>query len=219
MLLTRLHARRWHGPDLLLEIDLVPPCADHLAGSRRGQDQEFKCPRRDALLLTQLRHQGRDIAIMQRGMVLDLANLVTGRQQLIEMAAPARGVLALAVTTHRCPVDDRLDTAAQPARSLGLRVPDRFQHLHDEPDIDRLHGQGTELDAIAAVVIGGTLLTGGYGSAIGATIGAAIIGMAQIGIIFANWDSNWYYTFLGVILFLAVGVNTLIRRRAMRARR
>ena len=71
----------------------------------------------------------------------------------------------------------------------------------------------------APLVVGGCLLTGGYGSAIGASIGALIIGFAQIGIIFANWDSNWYFTFLGVILFLAVGVNTLVRRRAMAARR
>ena len=49
--------------------------------------------------------------------------------------------------------------------------------------------------------------------------GALIIGFAQIGIIFAGWDSNWYFTFLGVILFLAVAVNTLVRRRAMAARR
>src|SRR5437773_701541 len=37
--------------------------------------------------------------------------------------------------------------------------------------------------------------------------------------IFAGWDSNWYFTFLGVILFVAVGVNTLVRRRAASARR
>lgn len=80
-------------------------------------------------------------------------------------------------------------------------------------------GVGQEFFFIIAAVVGGCLLTGGYGSAIGAAIGALIIGFAQIGIIFANWDSNWYYTFLGVILFLAVGVNTLVRRRAASARR
>jgi len=81
------------------------------------------------------------------------------------------------------------------------------------------NGVGQEFFYIIAAVVGGCLLTGGYGSAIGASIGALIIGFAQIGIIFANWDSNWYFTFLGVILFLAVGVNTLVRRRAMAARR
>ena len=80
-------------------------------------------------------------------------------------------------------------------------------------------GVGQEFIYIICAVVGGCLLTGGYGSAIGASLGALIIGFAQIGIIFANWDSNWYFTFLGVILFLAVGVNTLVRRRAASARR
>ena len=79
-------------------------------------------------------------------------------------------------------------------------------------------GVGQEFFYIIAAVVGGCLLTGGYGSAIGASIGAAIIGIAQIGIIFANWQSDWYYTFLGAILFVAVLVNTLIRRRAASAR-
>ena len=80
-------------------------------------------------------------------------------------------------------------------------------------------GVGQEFFFIIAAVVGGCLLTGGYGSAIGAAIGALIIGFAQIGIIFAGWDSNWYFTFLGVILFVAVGVNTMVRRRAASARR
>ena len=62
-------------------------------------------------------------------------------------------------------------------------------------------------------------MTGGYGSAIGAALGACIIGMAFEGVIYAGWDSSWDFTFLGVILFLAVAVNTLIYRRAQKARR
>jgi simple sugar transport system permease protein len=68
-------------------------------------------------------------------------------------------------------------------------------------------------------VVGGCLLTGGYGSAIGASLGALIIGMAFIGIPFAGWDSDWYYLFLGVILLAAVLVNNVVRRRAQGARR
>src|SRR5437660_130562 len=102
---------------------------------------------------------------------------------------------------------------ATAAALVGIMTALRFQGIQSG------QGVGQEFFYIIAAVVGGCLLTGGYGSAIGATIGAAIIGMAQIGIIFANWDSNWYYTFLGVILFLAVGVNTLVRRRAMAARR
>ena len=46
-------------------------------------------------------------------------------------------------------------------------------------------------------VVGGALLTGGYGSAIGAAVGAFIFGMTTQGIVFAGFDPNWFYTFLG----------------------
>ena len=80
-------------------------------------------------------------------------------------------------------------------------------------------GVGYEFFYIIAAVVGGCLLTGGYGSAIGAALGACIIGMAFEGVIYAGWDSSWNFAFLGVILFLAVAVNTVIYRRATRARR
>jgi simple sugar transport system permease protein len=80
-------------------------------------------------------------------------------------------------------------------------------------------GVGYEFFYIIAAVVGGCFLTGGYGSAIGAALGACIIGMAFEGVIYAGWDSAWNFTFLGAILFLAVAVNTLIYRRALRARR
>jgi simple sugar transport system permease protein len=102
---------------------------------------------------------------------------------------------------------------AMAAALVGIMVALRFRGIQSG------QGVGQEFFFIIAAVVGGCLLTGGYGSAIGASIGALIIGFAQIGIIFANWDSNWYFTFLGVILFLAVGVNTLVRRRAASARR
>ena len=79
-------------------------------------------------------------------------------------------------------------------------------------------GVGREFEFIIAAVVGGCLLTGGYGSVIGAAFGAAIIGMAQIGIISSGWDSNWVYFFEGVVLVSAVMLNTAIRRRAEKAR-
>jgi simple sugar transport system permease protein len=79
-------------------------------------------------------------------------------------------------------------------------------------------GVGREFEFIIAAVVGGCLLTGGYGSVVGAAFGAAIIGMAQIGIISSGWDSNWVYFFEGVVLVAAVMLNTAIRRRAERAR-
>jgi simple sugar transport system permease protein len=80
-------------------------------------------------------------------------------------------------------------------------------------------GVGYEFFYIIAAVVGGCLLTGGYGSAIGAALGACIIGMAFEGVIYAGWDSSWNFVFLGVILFMAVAVNTIIYRRAQKARR
>jgi simple sugar transport system permease protein len=78
---------------------------------------------------------------------------------------------------------------------------------------DVTRGLGREFQAIIAVVIGGTLLTGGYGSAIGAVFGALIFGMVQQGIVFAGIDSDWYLAFLGGMLILAVILNNFIRQR------
>jgi simple sugar transport system permease protein len=77
-------------------------------------------------------------------------------------------------------------------------------------------GQGTgyEFYYIIAAVVGGTLLTGGAGSVIGASLGALILGMTTLGIQYAGWDSTWRFTFFGVILFLAVLLNLWVRSRA-----
>jgi simple sugar transport system permease protein len=91
--------------------------------------------------------------------------------------------------------------------------------------LTRLHsmqagqGVGDEFTFIIAAVVGGCLLTGGFGSAIGASIGASIIGMAFIGIAYADWNTDWSWLFLGVILFAAVLVNTFISKRAAGAKK
>ncbi len=69
-----------------------------------------------------------------------------------------------------------------------------------------------EFEAIISVVIGGALLTGGYGSVIGAALGALIFGVVQQGLFFANVESSLFRVFLGTILLLAVILNTYIRR-------
>jgi simple sugar transport system permease protein len=75
-------------------------------------------------------------------------------------------------------------------------------------------GIGQEFIYIIAASIGGCLMTGGYGSVIGASIGAVIFGMAQVGIVFAGWDTDWFYSFLGIMLLAAVLVNNYTRKRA-----
>ena len=75
-------------------------------------------------------------------------------------------------------------------------------------------GIGNELLYIAAAVVGGCLLTGGYGSAIGSALGAFIFGMTTEGVIYADWDPDWFQFFVGAMLLLATIVNLWIRTRA-----
>ncbi|MGW5445828.1 ABC transporter permease [Streptomyces sp. DASNCL29] len=77
-------------------------------------------------------------------------------------------------------------------------------------------GVGNEFYYIIAAVIGGCLLTGGYGSAIGAVLGAFIFGMVNQGIVYANWNPDWFKFFVGVMLLLATLVNLWVRRQAAR---
>ncbi|MFS8200035.1 ABC transporter permease [Streptomyces sp. CWNU-52B] len=77
-------------------------------------------------------------------------------------------------------------------------------------------GVGNEFLYIIAAVIGGCLLTGGYGSAVGAVIGAFIFGMVSQGIVYANWNPDWFKAFLGVMLLLAALVNLWVRHQATR---
>lgn len=74
-------------------------------------------------------------------------------------------------------------------------------------------GQNHELEAIASCVIGGALLTGGYGSIIGAFIGALLVAVLRSGLILAGAPAYWYRAFIGVVLVLAVIMNTKIRTR------
>jgi simple sugar transport system permease protein len=74
------------------------------------------------------------------------------------------------------------------------------------------NGVGNEFIYIIAAVVGGTLLTGGYGNSLGVAIGAFIFGMTSLCIVYAGWDPNWFRAFLGVMLLLAVIVNLYIKK-------
>ena len=88
----------------------------------------------------------------------------------------------------------------------------------DAGSADVLRGTLFEFQAIIATVIGGVLLTGGYGSVIGPMFGALIFGMVSQGIFFTGVNTDWFQVFLGAMLLIAVIVNNFIRNRAASAR-
>ncbi|MFM8531805.1 MAG: ABC transporter permease [Ilumatobacteraceae bacterium] len=79
-------------------------------------------------------------------------------------------------------------------------------------------GTGLEFEYIIAAVVGGCLMTGGYGSVIGACLGAAIMAMSTNGVQSTGWNSDGRFAFLGVVLLLAVLVNNYTRKKAQEAR-
>ncbi|MFJ8042003.1 ABC transporter permease [Kitasatospora sp. NPDC096147] len=80
-------------------------------------------------------------------------------------------------------------------------------------------GVGNELIYIVAAVIGGCLITGGYGSVLGGALGALIFGMVSKGIVYAQWNPDWFKFFLGAMLLLAALLNSWVKRRAERGGR
>ena len=83
----------------------------------------------------------------------------------------------------------------------------------DAGSADTMRGTLKELEAIAAAVVGGCLLTGGYGSAIGAAFGALIFGTVSMGIFYTDVDTDWFKVFLGAMMLIAVIFNNYIRRK------
>lgn len=73
-------------------------------------------------------------------------------------------------------------------------------------------GIGMELEAIASAVIGGTLLTGGYGTIIGVFFGALITGMMRTGLVMIGAPAYWYQAFIGAILIIAASINLKLSR-------
>jgi len=84
--------------------------------------------------------------------------------------------------------------------------------------VDALRGEGMELQAVAVTVIGGTLLSGGYGSVIGTILGAITFGMIQVGLVLAGAPGHFFRTLTGLIVVLAVILNTDVARRLARSR-
>ncbi|TFB09185.1 ABC transporter permease [Candidatus Atribacteria bacterium MT.SAG.1] len=76
-------------------------------------------------------------------------------------------------------------------------------------------GTGMELEAIASAVIGGTFLTGGYGTIIGVFFGAFLMGMMRTGLVMIGAPAYWYQTFVGAILIIAAAINLKLSRLEM----
>ena len=75
-------------------------------------------------------------------------------------------------------------------------------------------GEGLELQAVAAAVIGGTALTGGIGSVLGGILGATLIRVIDNGMVLSQIDSNWFKFAVGALTILAVVGNAWMRKRA-----
>ena len=80
---------------------------------------------------------------------------------------------------------------------------------------DTTRGLLKEFEAIIAAVIGGVLLTGGYGTVWGVMFGALIFGVVQMGIFYTGIDTDWFKVFLGLVILAAVLVNNWIRVKAL----
>jgi simple sugar transport system permease protein len=76
--------------------------------------------------------------------------------------------------------------------------------------IDANRGVGWELIAIAMTVIGGTLLTGGYGSVLGTVLGAFMYAMVNAGLLLVGLQGYWVNIFLGIVVLVAVLINRLV---------
>ncbi len=76
-------------------------------------------------------------------------------------------------------------------------------------------GEGLELQAVAAAVIGGTALSGGIGSILGGIIGAMLIRVIDNGMVMSQVNSNWFKFAVGALTILAVVGNSWLRKRGL----
>lgn len=86
--------------------------------------------------------------------------------------------------------------------------------VFDTNSADAAKGNLKELEAIATAVVGGAILTGGFGSIVGVVFGAVIFGLAQNALFYIPWlDGAYYRMFLGSILLAAALLNENVRKR------
>lgn len=86
--------------------------------------------------------------------------------------------------------------------------------VFDTNTADAAKGNLKELEAIAAAVVGGAILTGGFGSVVGVVFGAVIFGLVQNSVFYISWiDGSYYRVFLGSVLLISAFANENIRKR------
>jgi simple sugar transport system permease protein len=86
--------------------------------------------------------------------------------------------------------------------------------VYDTNTADAAKGNLMELNAIAIAVVGGTLMTGGFGSVIGVAFGAVTFGLVANAVFYIPWlDGSFYRVFVGLVLLAAVFANERIRKR------
>jgi len=82
--------------------------------------------------------------------------------------------------------------------------------------VDPTTGAQVLLPVVAAAIIGGTPLSGGSGTVIGALYGALIVGVIGVGVVFLGIDAVWSTLFTGLVIIIAIGIDQLVRIRRKR---
>jgi simple sugar transport system permease protein/ribose transport system permease protein len=90
--------------------------------------------------------------------------------------------------------------------------------LTNDPETNVSLGTGMELESIAAVVVGGTLLTGGRGTMLGTLLGAFFFTAVRAEMVAFGAPPSWYVSFVGIALLIVVTLNTLLVKKLRSSR-
>jgi simple sugar transport system permease protein len=134
-----------------------------------------------------------------------LASKTTFGNWTLASGGDERAARGLGVPVDRVRVLLFMGTAAA-AGLVGVMQAGRFG------SVDATRGQGLELETIAAAVIGGSRLTGGYGSVVGTALGCLMIGMIRNGLALGGVASYWYTAIIGLLIIGAVVINKVAGR-------